>query len=29
MEAGRVVPHEEVVAESRAIIAMARQAKGL
>ncbi|MGL4966818.1 MAG: CopG family ribbon-helix-helix protein [Inquilinus sp.] len=29
MEAGRVVPHEDVVAEGRAIIAAARQAKGL
>lgn len=29
MEAGRVVPHEDVVAEGRAIIAAARRAKGL
>lgn len=29
MEAGRVVPHEELVAEGRAIIAAARRAKGL
>lgn len=29
MKAGRVVPHEELVAEGRAIIAAARKAKGL